>query len=169
MCTLLPEHLVVFLELSSVYVVRYVAWWNMYYFVFWLLGGHTAEMMNIVTTLQKDRFAPRYYVAALTDNMSLQKAQVYEQSLIQVEVNYYVALNQLYAGNLLKYLEYGIWLYLVPFQSDGMKTAKNAHFMQIYRSREVGQSYITSIATTLLATLHAMWLVIRIRPQVVCT
>jgi len=58
--------------------------------VFWL-GGHTAEMMNIVTTLQKDRFTPRYYVAALTDNMSLQKAQVYEQSLIQVEVNYSVA------------------------------------------------------------------------------
>ncbi|XP_039855751.1 UDP-N-acetylglucosamine transferase subunit ALG14 homolog isoform X2 [Panicum virgatum] len=83
-------------------------------------GGHTAEMMNIVTTLQKDRFTPRFYVAALTDNMSLQKAQVYEESLIE-----------------------------------------------IYRSREVGQSYITSIATTLLATLHAMWLVIRIRPQVI--
>ncbi|KAJ1280429.1 hypothetical protein BS78_04G232100 [Paspalum vaginatum] len=97
-------------------------------------GGHTAEMMNIVATLQKDRFTPRYYVAALTDNMSLQKAQVYEQSLIQ---------------------------------SDGKKTVENAHFMQIYRSREVGQSYITSIATTLLAILHAMWLVIRIRPQVI--
>ncbi|PAN06868.1 hypothetical protein PAHAL_1G293700 [Panicum hallii] len=90
-------------------------------------------MMNIVTALQKDRFTPRYYVAALTDNMSLQKAQVYEQSLIQ----------------------------------SGEKIIKNAHFMQIYRSREVGQSYITSIATTLLATLHAMWLVIRIRPQVI--
>ncbi|TVU38656.1 hypothetical protein EJB05_12040 [Eragrostis curvula] len=46
-------------------------------------GGHTAEMMNIITELQKDRFTPRYYVAALTDNMSLQKAEVYEQSLIQ--------------------------------------------------------------------------------------
>ncbi|KAL6642230.1 hypothetical protein ACP70R_020411 [Stipagrostis hirtigluma subsp. patula] len=97
-------------------------------------GGHTAEMMNIVTVLQKDRFTPRFYVAALTDSMSLQKAQVYEQSLIQ---------------------------------SDGEKTVENAHFMQIYRSREVGQSYITSIATTLVATLHAMWVVIRIRPQVI--
>ncbi|KAG2653167.1 UDP-N-acetylglucosamine transferase subunit ALG14 homolog isoform X2 [Panicum virgatum] len=97
-------------------------------------GGHTAEMMNIVTTLQKDRFTPRFYVAALTDNMSLQKAQVYEESLIE---------------------------------SGGNKTVENAHFLQIYRSREVGQSYITSIATTLLATLHAMWLVIRIRPQVI--
>ncbi|RLN07829.1 hypothetical protein C2845_PM11G29520 [Panicum miliaceum] len=85
-------------------------------------------MMNIVTTLQKDRFTPRYYVAALTDNMSLQKAQVYEESLIEVE-------------------------------SGGNKTVENAHFVQIYRSREVGQSYITSIATTLLATLHAMWLI----------
>ncbi|KAG8071949.1 hypothetical protein GUJ93_ZPchr0006g44346 [Zizania palustris] len=100
-------------------------------------GGHTAEMMNIVTTLQKDRFTPRYYVAALTDNMSLQKAQVYEQSLVRVE-------------------------------ADKEETLENAQFMQIYRSREVGQSYITSIATTLLATLHAMWLIIRIRPQVVC-
>ncbi|XP_062219960.1 uncharacterized protein LOC133919553 [Phragmites australis] len=97
-------------------------------------GGHTAEIMNIVTALQKDRFTPRYYVAALTDNMSLKKAQFYEQSLIQ---------------------------------SDGEMTINDAHFMQIYRSREVGQSYITSIATTLLATLHAMWLVIRIRPQVI--
>ncbi|KAL6911855.1 hypothetical protein ACP4OV_000660 [Aristida adscensionis] len=97
-------------------------------------GGHTAELMNIITELQKDRFRPRYYVAALTDNMSLQKAQVYEQSLIQ---------------------------------SDGEKIIENAYFMQIYRSREVGQSYITSVATTLLATLHAMWLVIRIRPQVI--
>nr|CAB3450744.1 unnamed protein product [Digitaria exilis]CAB3479588.1 unnamed protein product [Digitaria exilis] len=69
-------------------------------------GGHTAEMMNIVTTLQKDRFTPRYYVAALTDNMSLQKAQVYEESLIQVE-------------------------------SGEKKTVENAHFMQIYRSREI--------------------------------
>ncbi|GJN11538.1 hypothetical protein PR202_ga29737 [Eleusine coracana subsp. coracana] len=32
-------------------------------------------MMNIVTELQKDRFTPRYYVAALTDNMSLEKAK----------------------------------------------------------------------------------------------
>jgi len=61
-------------------------------------------MMNIVTTLQKDRFTPRFYVAALTDNMSLQKAQVYEESLIEVEVTYHVALYQTYAGNC--YLEY---------------------------------------------------------------
>lgn len=80
----------------------------MYCFAFWLLGGHTVEMMNIVTMLQKDRFTPRYYVAALTDNMSLQKAEVYEQSLIQVEVKYYVVPNKLHAENLLNYLKHGI-------------------------------------------------------------
>ena len=85
----------------------------MSYFVFWLLGGHTAEMMNIVTTLQKDRFAPRYYVAALTDNMSLQKAQVYEQSLIQVEVNYYVPLNQWLCWELARLFKRGNWLHTI--------------------------------------------------------
>lgn len=40
-------------------------------------------------------------------------------------------------------------------------------FMQIYRSREVGQSYITSVWTTLLAMAHGLWLMIKIRPEVV--
>ncbi|GKA92946.1 serine carboxypeptidase-like protein [Tanacetum coccineum] len=43
----------------------------------------------------------------------------------------------------------------------------SAHFMQIYRSREVGQSYITSVGTTLLAIGHALWLMVKIRPQVI--
>lgn len=44
-------------------------------------GGHTAEMLSIVNVLQKERFSPRFYVAAATDNMSLQKARVLEDSL----------------------------------------------------------------------------------------
>uniref|UniRef100_A0A2P2KNE4 UDP-N-acetylglucosamine transferase subunit ALG14 n=1 Tax=Rhizophora mucronata TaxID=61149 RepID=A0A2P2KNE4_RHIMU len=47
-------------------------------------GGHTAEMMNILLELQKDWFKPRYYVAATTDNMSLQKARVLEDSVVEV-------------------------------------------------------------------------------------
>lgn len=39
--------------------------------------------------------------------------------------------------------------------------------MKIYRSREVGQSYITSVWTTLIAMVHALWLMIKIRPEVV--
>ncbi|KAL9244388.1 hypothetical protein vseg_018168 [Gypsophila vaccaria] len=94
-------------------------------------GGHTAEMLNLVSVLQTDRFMPRYYVAAATDNMSLQKAQTFES----------------FATN--------------------VKGTRDAQYTQIYRSREVGQSYITSVFTILIATLHAMWLMIKIRPQVI--
>lgn len=48
-------------------------------------GGHTAEMLSIVNTLEKDRFVPRFYIAAGTDSMSLQKARFLEESLIQKE------------------------------------------------------------------------------------
>ncbi|KAF9626428.1 hypothetical protein IFM89_033247 [Coptis chinensis] len=45
-------------------------------------GGHTAEMLNLLSELQKDKFVPRIYIAASTDNMSLQKAQALETSLV---------------------------------------------------------------------------------------
>lgn len=97
-------------------------------------GGHTAEMLNLLYVLQKERFKPRYYIAAATDNMSLQKARVFEDSLLGKEV---------------------------------LEEVGGAEFMQIYRSREVGQSYITSVGTTLVAIAHALWLMIKIRPQVI--
>ncbi|KAK9944192.1 hypothetical protein M0R45_009770 [Rubus argutus] len=87
-------------------------------------GGHTAEMLNLLSVLQKDRFSPRFYIAAATDNMSLQKARLHEET-------------------------------------------SRSQFMQIYRSREVGQSYLTSVVTTLIAMVHALWLMLRIRPQVI--
>lgn len=88
-------------------------------------------MLNVL--LRKDRFCPRFYVAAATDNMSLQKAYLLEENV---------------------------------FNLSGGKGG-STQFLQIYRSREVGQSYITSIGTTFLALVHALWLMIRIRPQVV--
>uniref|UniRef100_A0A5B6ZH51 UDP-N-acetylglucosamine transferase subunit ALG14 n=1 Tax=Davidia involucrata TaxID=16924 RepID=A0A5B6ZH51_DAVIN len=94
-------------------------------------GGHTAEMLNLLSVLQKDRFTPRFYIAAATDHMSLQKALSFENSLVD---------------------------------KTGVKTAQ---FKQIYRSREVGQSYLTSVGTTIIAMAHALWLMIKIRPQVI--
>ncbi|GMH30312.1 hypothetical protein Nepgr_032155 [Nepenthes gracilis] len=94
-------------------------------------GGHTAEMLNLLSVLQRGRFAPRYYIAAATDNLSLQKARMFENS---------------------------------TNDETGVATAE---FMQIYRSREVGQSYISSALTTSIAIAHALWLMIKIRPQVI--
>lgn len=49
----------------------------------------------------------------------------------------------------------------------GVSNLGSAHYMQIYRSREVGQSYVTSVGTTLIAIAHAFWLMIKIRPHVI--
>ncbi|XP_073307240.1 uncharacterized protein [Primulina huaijiensis] len=46
-------------------------------------GDQTAEMLNLLAALQIDRFKPRYYIAAATDNMSPEKAQVLENSLLE--------------------------------------------------------------------------------------
>ncbi|XP_057961264.1 UDP-N-acetylglucosamine transferase subunit ALG14 isoform X2 [Malania oleifera] len=97
-------------------------------------GGHTAEMLNLLSVLRKDRFTPRFYIAAATDNMSLQKAHFLETSLVD---------------------------------QAGAGVIEDAQFMQIYRSREVGQSYITSVGTTIIALAHALWLMFKIRPQVI--
>lgn len=96
-------------------------------------GGHTAEMLNVLSVLPKDRFRPRFYIAAATDNMSLVKARTMETSYAES-----IGLKEIHVG-----------------------------LMQVYRSREVGQSYLTSVWTTLIATAHALWLMIRIRPQVI--
>ncbi|KAH1124013.1 hypothetical protein GYH30_013973 [Glycine max] len=93
-----------------------------------------STLIILGSVLQKDRFKPRFYIAAATDNMSLQKAQLLENSLAA---------------------------------ENAARVTDTAQFMKIYRSREVGQSYITSIWTTLIAMVHALWLMIKIRPEVI--
>ncbi|OVA18945.1 Oligosaccharide biosynthesis protein Alg14-like [Macleaya cordata] len=98
-------------------------------------GGHTAEMLNLIRGLQKNRFTLRVYIAASTDNMSLQKVQALEASVVD--------------------------------QTGAGKVKEAAQFMQIYQSWEVGQSYLTSVGTMLIALVHALFLMIKIRPQVI--
>ncbi|KAL6546415.1 hypothetical protein OROMI_022136 [Orobanche minor] len=88
----------------------------------------------VLGSVSMDRFKPRYYIAAATDNMSLQKARKFEDSLMD---------------------------------KAGAELEESFHFLQIYRSREVGQSYVTSVGTTLMALTHALWLMVKIRPQVI--
>lgn len=49
-------------------------------------GGHTAEMLNLVRVLKRGRFRPRYYIAAATDTMSLDKAKLLEGSELECVV-----------------------------------------------------------------------------------
>ncbi|CAM6092487.1 unnamed protein product [Calypogeia fissa] len=98
-------------------------------------GGHTAEILNVVRALNFERYQPRCYIAAVTDNHSLSKAQKVEEAAVS--------------------------------EKFGNQGYQQPAYYRIYRSREVGQSYLTSIWTTLMAMADAFWLVIRIRPDVI--
>ncbi|CAK9872508.1 unnamed protein product [Sphagnum jensenii] len=100
-------------------------------------GGHTAEMLSLVGALNLQRYAPRYYIAAVTDSMSLTRAATLEDHLQKCAL------------------------------STSSSSSQKPKFYQVYRSREVGQSYFTSVVTTLLAMMHALWLVAHIRPDVI--
>ncbi|CAI7909562.1 unnamed protein product [Closterium sp. NIES-54] len=101
-------------------------------------GGHTAEMLCLVGALDHGRYSPRCYIAAATDAISLPKARHLEQALAQG----------------------------APTSSPSPTSpVPPPSYLSVYRSREVGQSYLTSVLTTIAATLHAMLLVARVRPQ----
>jgi beta-1,4-N-acetylglucosaminyltransferase len=57
--------------------------------------------------------------------------------------------------------------YLILWQNNVESKREGVQYMQVYRSREVGQSYITSIGTTIVASMHALWIVLKLKPQVV--
>ena len=95
-------------------------------------GGHTTEMLDLIKNLKPDRYGPIVLVVANTDTTSLQRVQAYPHALpIQNKQN------------------------LVSLESTG-------HQQQVYRiprSREVGQSYASSILTTLRSFIFGLWLV----------
>jgi hypothetical protein len=46
---------------------------------------------------------------------------------------------------------------------------KDVRIVKLFRSREVKQSYLTSIGTTVIALLHSLWVVTKLRPDIVRT
>ena len=142
-------------------------------------GGHTAEMLKLVDSLDKTRYIPRYYVVAETDKMSGKKVVEYEKSLTEnAKVILSVAIRhewhsapcfsfsfepfskmQISGTPKVRYAE-------VDPASGHEAEAKPFELLEIPRSREVGQSYLSSIWTTLRAQLYAFALVWHVKPQV---
>lgn len=52
--------------------------------MFVVSGGHTAEMLSLVRSMNLQQYAPRYYIAGATDKMSLSRAERDEAQLLQV-------------------------------------------------------------------------------------
>lgn len=89
-------------------------------------GGHTAEMIQLLRSLDRSTFAPMLYVIANSDHTSARRIEA--------------------------------------FEGDGTRQYR---LLRLPRSREVGQSYLSSTLTTLYAMLHAFVLVWRTLPSLV--
>ena len=55
----------------------------------------------------------------------------------------------------------------VEHKRDLTTDSGNIEIVKLYRSREVKQSYFTSIFTTLIGLLHSCWIILQIRPDMV--
>ena len=89
-------------------------------------GGHTTEMLRLLSGLNVDRYYPRVYVLGQTDKMSLEKVEAFESP----------------------------------------KGAKAA-IEWIPRAREVRQSYVSSVYSTIIAIIFSLPLVLRTWPDLV--
>eukprot|EP01024_Parvocaulis_polyphysoides_P057132 TRINITY_DN60659_c0_g1_i1.p1 TRINITY_DN60659_c0_g1~~TRINITY_DN60659_c0_g1_i1.p1 ORF type:complete len:151 (-),score=4.05 TRINITY_DN60659_c0_g1_i1:11-463(-) len=96
-------------------------------------GGHTAEILKLISKMDLNKYSPRIYVVAETDSHSNEKALKQEQEL----------------------------------QKEGGLETIIPQIVTIPRSREVGQSYITSVLTTLKSLWFAFWAVLIHRPDVI--
>lgn len=86
-------------------------------------GGHTTEMIKLLSGCDLNIYTPRDYIVAETDKMSIQKIHNFDES-------------------------------------------KEKQIHLIKRSRHVGQSYLTSILTTLVAIFYSIPLVLTLKPEV---
>lgn len=87
-------------------------------------GGHTAEMLTLITDLSTDKYQPMHYVLSNTDTTSKGKINA-----VRIDSSI-------------------VWHTLI-------------------RSREVKQSWLTTIWTSTLSLIHSLYLVITINPDLI--
>jgi beta-1,4-N-acetylglucosaminyltransferase len=57
--------------------------------------------------------------------------------------------------------------YFLQSKNTKVEDVKNLTILRLFRSREVKQSYLTSVFTTLMGLAHSLGLVAKIRPDIV--
>lgn len=88
-------------------------------------GGHTSEMLRLITNLSSERYSPMYFVLAQSDHTSISKIQ-------SAQLHF-----------------------------------KDIKYIHIHRSREVKQSWLTTMWTTLLSLVDSIPIILRTRPAVI--
>jgi beta-1,4-N-acetylglucosaminyltransferase len=104
-------------------------------------GGHTSEMLHMVRQLDTSLYDPLLYVVADTDHTSIKRLKA-NMDTTGTDNNSQTASN-----------------------NNNNSHVKDENIYIIPRSREVGQSYVTSLLTTIYALLHAIVMVLLIRPE----
>jgi beta-1,4-N-acetylglucosaminyltransferase len=94
--------------------------------VYWGSGGHTTEMIRLITNLQCEKYHPLYFIQSHSDSTSRSK---------------------IFAAKL--------------------RCEQNAIWKTVYRNREVKQSWISTIFTTIYSTIECFFLVLRCRPKLI--
>lgn len=116
-------------------------------------GGHSSEMIRLLKKLDKDEFQPRQYIVAQTDNMSKLKIEEYERKGVgEGDANNQNVKTSIYRSC------------LIP--SHRLSPLKFRIF-SIPRSREVHQSYISTVFSTLKALRVSMSIIKRELPDLV--
>lgn len=104
-------------------------------------GGHTTEMLHLIKNLNPDRYGPIILVIAASDETSLNRVKAYPYPLP------------------------------IKNKKDLVGNNSNSNSSQVFtipRSREVGQSYSSSILTTAYSFFFAFWLVgFKVQPDLV--
>eukprot|EP01147_Barroeca_monosierra_P010986 gene10986-3058_t len=103
-------------------------------------GGHTTEMLQLIDATKASLFSPLHFVIASTDNHSAEKAKELVKRHNQQSDK----------------------------QNQQMKYEhQHASIHYVSRSREVGQTYLSSTVTTLLALVESFPLILRLRPELI--
>ena len=132
------------------------------------VGGHTAEILALLARFELNTYSPRRYIVADTDKMSGQKAIAFENSKAAATTKppskddqpLETETKQTTINRRMKSEK------TVPVDDN---SSKHYSIVSIPRSREVGQSFRSSIYTTLRASTYAMYAVFSFRPELVLT
>ena len=100
-------------------------------------GGHTAEMLRLLGGMNLDKYTPRVYVVAEGDKMSVEKVEKFESKVTDKITPSNVTTNQRTVSDIRK----------------------------IPRARQVMQSYITSVFSTVIAILYSLPIVFSASPD----
>ncbi|KAI8805245.1 oligosaccharide biosynthesis protein Alg14-like protein [Cladochytrium replicatum] len=110
-------------------------------------GGHTTEMLRMLHTLPIRRFQNRRYLIAQTDSISATKAIEFERAVTEKEL---------------------------PKQSKKSRSppagnnSGSFEILRVPRSREVGQSWVSTVITTVLAFFRIMAMMTALPDMIIC-